>query len=57
VFLKSDGPFANYDHSLRYGNIQASEDMTVTDKSALAALQRYEHDLLKLKDKRVSEKN
>lgn len=31
--------------------------MTVTDKAALAALQRYEKDLLKLKQTREHEKN
>jgi hypothetical protein len=31
--------------------------MTVTDKAALAALQRYENDLLLLKQQRESEKN
>ena len=31
--------------------------MTATDKAALAALQRYENDLLRLKDKRLGEKN
>jgi len=31
--------------------------MTVTDKAALAALQRYEKDLLKLKQTREGEKN
>ena len=29
VFLKSDGPFANYDHSLRYEN--PLKKMTITD--------------------------
>lgn len=31
--------------------------MTATDKAALAALHRYENDLLRLKDKRLREKN
>jgi hypothetical protein len=31
--------------------------MTVTDKASLAALQRYENDLLKLKQQREAEKN
>lgn len=57
VFLKSDGPFAYYDHSLRYGHTQDEKQMTVTDKAALAALQRYENDLLRLRDKREGEKN
>jgi hypothetical protein len=49
VFLRSDGPFSYYDHSLRYGHTQDEKQMTVTDKAALAALQRYEKDLMRLK--------
>lgn len=57
VFLRSDGPFSYYDHSLRYGHTNEERQMTVTDKAALAALQRYEKDLLRLKQQRESEKN
>jgi hypothetical protein len=49
AFLRSDGPFSYYDHSLRYGHTADDKAMTVTDKAALAALQRYEKDLMKLK--------
>jgi hypothetical protein len=31
--------------------------MTVTDKAALAALHRYENELLRLREKREGEKN
>lgn len=57
AFLRSDGPFSYYDHSLRYGHTQDEKAMTVTDKAALAALQRYEKDLLRLKQQREAEKN
>jgi len=57
AFLRSDGPFSYYDHSLRYGHTQDDKAMTVTDKAALAALQRYEKDLMKLKQQRESEKD
>jgi hypothetical protein len=56
VFLKSEGPFSFYDHSLRYGHTKEEEQMTVTDKAALAALHRYEKDLLKLQQQRQNEK-
>jgi hypothetical protein len=42
VFLKSDGPFSFYDHSLRYGHTQDEKSETITDKAKLAALHRYE---------------
>jgi hypothetical protein len=43
VFLKSDGPFSMYDHSLRYvGQNIPSLEPTITDKASLAALHRYE---------------
>ena len=57
AFLRSDGPFSYYDHSLRYGHTQDDKQMTVTDKAALAALQRYEKDLMKLKQQREGEKD
>lgn len=57
VFLRSDGPFSFYDHSLRYGHTNDEKQMTVTDQAALAALQRYEQDLVKLKQQRDNEKS
>ena len=57
VFLRSDGPFSYYDHSLRYGHTNDEKAMTVTDKAALAALQRYEKDLMRLKQQRQNEKD
>ena len=54
TFLKSEGPFAFYDSSLRHqkGNNQP----TVTDQASLKALHRYEDDLLRLKSLVVAEK-
>ncbi len=53
-FLRSDGPFAIYDHSLRQA--ETEQVPTVTDKVALAALHRYENELLRLKQLREAEK-
>ena len=54
TFLKSDGPFAIYDHSLRHAETETNP--TVTDKVALAALHRYENELLRLQQLREAEK-
>ncbi len=58
AFLRSEGPFAIYDHSLRY--VKATPEKpapaTVTDKTTLQALKRHEQDLAALKAKRESEK-
>lgn len=57
AFLKSDGPFAMYDHSLRHiGANQNPSNMTVVDKASLAALHRYEEELVKLKELREKER-
>jgi len=43
AFMRSEGPYAIYDHSLRHVNAAVSDlSPTVTDKAALAALHRYE---------------
>lgn len=56
VFLKSEGPFAIYDHSLRYHKgHQESPGKTVTDMATSAALNRHEMDLQKLKEHRLNE--
>lgn len=57
VFLRSEGPFAMYDHSLRHVDPSAPHDApTVVDQAALAALHRYENELVRLKELRESEK-
>jgi hypothetical protein len=53
-FLRSEGPFAIYDHSLRHA--ESDNHPTVTDKVALAALHRYENELLRLKQLKETEK-
>ncbi len=50
VFLKSQGPFAIYDHSLKAtSQVQSPDKFTVTDRAALEALKRYEGELKALK--------
>lgn len=50
TFLKSEGPFANYEHSLRHLDASVPENApTVTDHTALLALRRYENELIRLK--------
>ena len=57
VFLRSEGPFAMYDHSLRQAAPDAQDpQMTVVDQAALAALHRYENELVRLKELREAEK-
>ena len=57
AFLKSDGPYAMYDHSLRHIEPSASDAKpTVTDQAALTALHRYETELVNLKNLREAEK-
>lgn len=57
VFLKSEGPFAMYDHSLRHMKpTQSANRMTVVDQASVAALQRYEKELVQLKELREKEK-
>ena len=56
TFFKSEGPFNNYDHSLKIGQVADEAALTVTDKAALAALRRYEQDLLRLQHARETEK-
>lgn len=56
TFLRSDGPFSIYDHSLRYdGAAKKANEPSVTDKATIAALKRYENDLLNLKQLREKE--
>jgi len=60
VFLKSQGPFAIYDHSLRYHGVPSetnSGHKTVTDKTTLKALQRHEQEIEALRQKREGEKD
>lgn len=59
VFLRSEGPFSIYDHSLRYLKQQPEKthNQTVTDQTTMQALKRHEAELQALKDKRESEKN
>lgn len=48
AFLRSEGPFSVYDHSLRYSHnnpTTAQGDETITDKATLAAVKRHEDDL------------
>ena len=53
VFLRSEGPFALYDHSLRHIDVNTSDvQPTVVDQATLAALQRYENELIRLKELR-----
>jgi len=57
VFLRSEGPFALYDHSLRH--IDSGDSVvqpTVVDQATLAALHRYENELVRLKELREAEK-
>lgn len=57
AFLRSEGPYAMYDHSLRHVDPTVSETKpTVTDQAALAALHRYEKELVNLKNLREAEK-
>lgn len=57
VFLKSQGPFAIYDHSLKWARqSQPSEKPTATDRAALEAVKRYEEELKALKQQREQEK-
>ena len=57
VFLRSEGPFAMYDHSLRHIDYKTSDvSPTAVDKATLAALHRYENELVRLKDLREAEK-
>lgn len=53
AFLRSEGPFSVYDHSLRY---QPKEPETVTDKATMQAVKRYENDLDQLQSQRQKEK-
>ena len=59
VFLRSEGPFSIYDHSLRYLKQQPEKvhGETVTDQTTMQALKRHEQDLQALKAKREHEKN
>ena len=59
VFLRSEGPFSIYDHSLRYLKQQPDKPhiQTVTDQTTMQALKRHEQDLQALKCKRESEKS
>lgn len=46
-----------YDHSLRHIPVdQQDSQMTVVDQAALAALHRYENELVRLKELREAEK-
>lgn len=57
VFLRSEGPFAMYDHSLRHIDTSATDAQpTVVDQAAMAALHRYENELIRLKQLREAEK-
>lgn len=57
VFLRSEGPFALYDHSLRHIDVTTSDvQPTVVDQATLAALHRYENELIRLKELREAEK-
>lgn len=57
AFMRSEGPFALYDHSLRTMKPDFPEsEPTVTDQAALKALQRYEGELQRLKQLREAEK-
>ena len=57
VFLKSEGPFSMYDHSLRHIPLdQDGNQMTVVDQASLQALRRYEQELIRLKELREKEK-
>ena len=57
TFLRSEGPFANYEHSLRHLDASVPENApTVTDHAALLALRRYENELIRLKQLREAEK-
>jgi hypothetical protein len=54
VFMRSEGPYSIYDHSLKQGG--PPDQPTHTDQVADLALRRYEHELQKLKDVREHEK-
>lgn len=57
VFLRSEGPFALYDHSLRHVDPNTADvQPTVVDQATLAALHRYENELVRLKELREAEK-
>ena len=57
VFLRSEGTFALYDHSLRHIDANATDvQPTVVDQATLAALHRYENELVRLKELREAEK-
>jgi hypothetical protein len=57
VFLRSEGPFAMYDHSLRQVGAETSDkEPTQVDQANLAALHRYENELVRLKELREAEK-
>lgn len=60
VFLRSQGPFAIYDHSLRYQGVPSetnSGQKTVTDQTTMKALQRHEREIEALRLKREGEKD
>lgn len=59
AFLRSEGPFSIYDHSLRYLKQQPEKthNQTVTDQTTMQALKRHEQDLQNLKNKREGEKD
>lgn len=57
AFLRSEGPFSMYDHSLRYDGSTNAGEPSVTDKATVAALRRYENDLANLKNLREKEKS
>jgi hypothetical protein len=49
AFLKSDGPFSMYDHSLKVDGGKAPSNLpTVTDKATSDALRRYEQEIISL---------
>lgn len=57
AFMKSDGPYSMYDHSMRYDGANTKpNEPSVTDKATIAALRRYENDLINLKQLREKEK-
>jgi hypothetical protein len=56
-FLKSEGPFAVYDHSLKSLKQNQTFDVkTVVDHAQLAALRRYEKQIMELGRLREKEK-
>lgn len=48
AFLRSEGPFSIYDHSLRYDKNLAPQDNTLTDKVTIEAIKRFENDISNL---------